>query len=162
MVRVGPDQISFNSLSALKTIYGAGSPFERSSFYRMFDVYGTRNLFTFASGQAHRERKKLVSHIYANQTILGPHFSKLVMKKVNEFLTMLRREPVLSSEIFTSLHYFSLDTISEFVYGPEHGGTTALSGTVQDREMISDILDPHRRRLAWFAVHFPAWTTWLT
>lgn len=37
VVRVGPNQVSFNSLSALRTIYGAGSGFERTSFYRMFD-----------------------------------------------------------------------------------------------------------------------------
>lgn len=40
VVRVGPSEISFASLSALRQIYGAGSGFERTDFYRMFDVYG--------------------------------------------------------------------------------------------------------------------------
>ena len=162
VVRIGPDEISFNSLSALKTIYGAGSGFERTSFYRMFDAYGRPNLFTFASGQLHRERKKLVSHIYANQTVLSTHFSDLVKRKVAGFLDLLEREPEQGSEIFASLHYFSFDAISEFVYGPLHGGTTALSGSKQSRDLIQDILNPARRRLAWFAVHFPAYTEWIT
>src|ERR1700761_2378872 len=39
VVRIGPSEVSFNSLSSLRTIYGAGSGFERTSFYRMFDAY---------------------------------------------------------------------------------------------------------------------------
>ena len=46
-VRIGPNEVSFSSLSALRTIYGAGSGFERTFFYRMFDAYGRQNLFTF-------------------------------------------------------------------------------------------------------------------
>ncbi|EXJ75738.1 uncharacterized protein A1O5_00245 [Cladophialophora psammophila CBS 110553] len=161
-VRIGPNEISFNSLSALRTIYGAGSGFERTSFYQMFDVYGRPNLFTFASGKLHRERKKLISHIYANQTVLGANASQLVKRKVAEYLTLLEREPALGREIFASLHYFSFDAISEFVYGPDHGGTSALSGSKQSRELIQDILNPARRRLAWFAVYFPAYTKWIT
>jgi len=160
VVRVGPNEVSFNSLSALRTIYGAGSGWERTSFYRMFDAYGRPNLFTFASGKDHRERKKLVSHIYANQTVLGTEFSKLVQKKVAGFMRMLEREPEHANEIFSSLHYFSFDTISEFVYGPDNGGTQAMEGS--DRHLIDDILSSSRRRLAWFVVHFPAYTKWLT
>lgn len=160
VVRIGPNEVSFNSLTALRSIYGAGSGFERTSFYRMFDAFGRPNLFTFASGKQHRERKKLVSHIYANQTVLGMDFSQLVQRKVAGFLDFLEREPDTASEIFSSLHYFSFDAISEFVYGPQHGGTRALSGA--NRELIADILNPARRRLAWFAVHFPAWTSWVT
>jgi len=69
-VRVAPNKVSFNSLSALRTIYGAGSGFERTSFYKMFDVYGTPNLFTFRSGLDHRNRKKLISHMYSNQKLM--------------------------------------------------------------------------------------------
>ena len=146
----------------MKTIYGAGSAYERTSFYRMFDAYGRPNLFTFASGQLHRERKKLISHIYANQTILGDHFSSLIKRKVAGFLNLLEREPELGSEIFGSLHYFSFDAISEFVYGPDYGATAALSGSEQSRVLIRDILNPARRRLAWFVVYFPAYTKWIT
>lgn len=162
VVRIGPQEVSFNSLSALRTIYGAGSGFERTSFYRMFDVYGRPNLFTFGSGKLHRDRKKLISHIYANQTVLGAEFSGMVQNKVAEYLALLDREPEHASEIFRSLHYFSFDTISEFVYGPHYGGTSALTGCGHSQGLIQDILDPARRRLAWFAVHFPAYTKWIT
>jgi hypothetical protein len=60
-VRIGPNEVHFNSLSALKSIYGPGSSFGRTDFYRMFDVYGEQNLFTFHSSKLHGERKKLLA-----------------------------------------------------------------------------------------------------
>jgi cytochrome P450 len=162
VVRIGPNDVSFNSLSALRQIYGAGSGFERTAFYKMFDVYGRPNLFTFSSGKDHRERKKLISHIYSNQVILSPKISDLVQRKVADYLQMLQREPDAASEIFASLHYFSIDAISEFVYGSIYGGTRAMARSSKDRRLLDDILDHSRRRLSWFAVHFPAFTKWLT
>ncbi|KAJ9657248.1 hypothetical protein H2198_004474 [Neophaeococcomyces mojaviensis] len=128
----------------------------------MFDAYGTPNLFTFSSGVEHRNRKKLVSHMYSNQRLLEAHSIQMVKRKVQSYLNMLKNEPDLASEIFTSLHYFSFDAISEFVYGAGYGGTTALTGHEAHRRLIDDILDPARRRLAWFAIHFPAYTKWVT
>ncbi|KAK5076813.1 hypothetical protein LTS08_005984 [Lithohypha guttulata] len=127
----------------------------------MFDAYGTQNLFTFTSGVDHRNRKKLISHMYSNQRVMQDQCVEMVARKVENFLALLQREPGLASEIFTSLHYFSLDAISEFVYGPKHGGTQALLGKQVDRRLIGDILDPARRRLAWFIVHFPTYTKWI-
>ena len=128
----------------------------------MFDVYGTKNLFTFGPVKDHRERKKLLSHIYSNKNILGSSSSDLIQGKVAAYLRMLEREPGAACEIFASLHYFSLDAISEFVYGPHLGGTQALSGSLSDRALLNDILNPSRRTLAWFAVHLPSYTRWIT
>lgn len=72
---------------------------------------------------------------------------------------MLEREPNAASEIFSSLHYYSLDNITHFLYGSNFGGTLAMRGW--DRNLLDDVLDPSRRKLAWFAVHFPMYTKWL-
>ena len=162
VVRIGPNEVSFNSLTALRSIYGAGSPFERTPFYSMFDVYGRPNLFTFLSGKDHRERKKMLSHIYSNQYILAPNTVALIKEKVTDFLELIEREPRVAAETFTSLHYFSIDAISEFVYGDAHGGTQAMKGSEYSRSLLVDILSPSRRRLSWFAVHLPTYTKWVT
>jgi Cytochrome P450 len=158
VVRIGPNEISFSSLSALRTIYGAGSGFERTTFYRMFDVYGEQNLFTFGPVKGHSERKKLLTYSYSKSTILKAS-AKAVEEKVWEFMQLLEREPEVGSEIFASLHYYALDNITDFLYGA-FGKTEALREK-GDREMIGDILDPKRRKLAWFACHLPAYTKFL-
>ena len=160
VVRIGPNELSFNSLTALKTIYGAGSGFERTSFYRMFDVYGHRNLFTFASPKAHGDRKKLLNHAYSRSSILKLS-APAIEEKAWEYIQLLESDMTTASEIFSSFHYYSLDNITHFLYGPKFGATAALTGSIPDRALLDDVLDPSRRKLAWFAVHFPNYTKWL-
>ncbi|KAH8594844.1 putative benzoate 4-monooxygenase cytochrome P450 [Bisporella sp. PMI_857] len=162
VVRIGPSEVAFNSLSALQTIYGAGSGYERTSFYRMFDVYGRQNLFTFKSSHEHGQRKKLVNHAYSKSNIVKDKaLAAAVERKSGEYLELLEREAQEGNEIFSSLHYFALDNISHFVYGEGYGATSAMSGDEHDRNLLIDVLDPSRRKLAWFATHLPKYTKWL-
>lgn len=162
-IRIGPKELHFNSLSALKTIYGAGSKFGRTSFYRMFDVYGKQNLFTFHSSKQHGERKKLVANAYSKSLMLKGDAARMVEEKVREYMALLSVSSTEDkpNEIFTSLHYFSLDSITAFLYGPHFGGTSTLTGTATHRALLNDIVDPARRKLSWFAVHLPSLTRWL-
>ncbi|BCS19420.1 cytochrome P450 [Aspergillus puulaauensis] len=162
-VRVGPNEVSFNSLSALRAIYGAGTVFQRSSFYRMFDAYGRQNMFSVSSGKDHRDRKKLLNHAYSKSAVLSPRNASMVDEKTAQFMDLIEKEADDTGrlEIFAALHYFSLDSISKFLYGKSpHGATTALTGS-QDRALLDDILDHDRRKLSWFTIHFPSLTGWL-
>lgn len=162
-VRIGPNEVSFSSLSALRTIYGAGSGFERTFFYRMFDAYGRQNLFTFAGTKQHAERKKLLAHAYSKSVILSPNAiaRPLIEKNVSSYLDLLEREKDVAEEIFQSLHWFSLDSITGFLYGDKYGGTHAVTGNATHRQLIGDIIDPSRRKLSWYAVHLKRYTKWL-
>jgi Cytochrome P450 len=165
VVRISPSEVSFNSLSSMKTIYGAGSYFERTSFYDMFDVYGIKNLFTFHDSKSHSDRKRLLAHAYSKSSILKPRNTELVRKKISQYLQYLDAEcePDGRNEIFHSLHYFAIDAITEFLYGPM-GATNCLVNSGQglrDRKLLNDIVSVQRRRLSWFAVHFSKFTKWL-
>jgi hypothetical protein len=160
VVRIGPSEISFNTLTALRTIYGPGSGYGRTNFYRMFDVYGKQNLFTYHSAKQHSERKKLLSHAYSKSVILKEPVTGMLEAKVRDYLALIESEPNRTSEIFSTLHYYALDNITEFLYG-SYGATSAMSGSLIHRALIQDILDPARRRLSWFATHLPSVTSWL-
>lgn len=159
-VRVGPNQVSFSSLTALRTIYGPGSGYGRTGFYRMFDVYGRQNLFTFHSATEHGRRKKLLSHAYSKSVMLKEPITSMVEKKAMKYIRLIESEPDRISEIFSTLHYYSLDNITEFLYG-KYGSTAAMEGSAAHRALIGDILDPSRRRLSWFTVHLTSLTKWL-
>src|SRR5277367_3515915 len=120
-VRIGPSEVSFASLLAVRQIYGAGSGFERSVFYSMFDVYGRQNLFTFASAEDHRRRKKMLHHAYSKSVILN---NSTITSHVGEFLKLVQKQPVL--DVYSAVLFYSLDNITEFLYGAA-GGTHALS-----------------------------------
>lgn len=159
VVRVGPNEVTFNSTSALRAIYGAGSGFERTGFYQMFEAYGRKNMFSFHTVKEHGERKKLFAHAYAKSAILKADTASMIENKVRLYLELLGRDGG-TNEIFSSLHYFSLDAITDFLYG-KFGKTACLEGMEKDRALIGDIMDIARRKLSWYAVHFPSFTRWL-
>ncbi|CAK7207171.1 hypothetical protein SEUCBS139899_009979 [Sporothrix eucalyptigena] len=153
-VRVGPKEVSFSSLAALRTIYGAGTGFERTSFYRMFEVYGRKNMFTFGPGRDHAARKKMVANAYAKSSMLRGDIATLIEDKARQYVELIEASENRTSEIFASLHYFSLDSITQFLYG-KSGATACLTGSHIDCALINDIVDKARRRLSWFSVHMP-------
>lgn len=159
VVRVGPREVSFNSTAAVRTIYGAGSGAERTRFYRMFEAYGRKNMFSFHTGREHSERKKMFARAYAKSAVLKGSTAEMIEDKVLLYLDLVERDGG-TSEIFSSLHYFSIDTITQFLYG-SFGKTSCLKGVEADRALIRDIIDTARRRLAWFSVHLPSYTEWL-
>jgi hypothetical protein len=46
VVRISPDEVSFNNHEGLREIYGIKSTFSKTSFYDLFVYYNTRNTFT--------------------------------------------------------------------------------------------------------------------
>lgn len=161
VVRIGPNEVHFNTPSALRTIYGAGSGFARTEFYRMFDVYGKQNVFTFGPSAQHAERKKMLASAYAKGNVIRGRVAEEVERKVDDYLVLIDGTEDKGDEIFRSLHYFSLDNITNFLYGPDCGGTRAMRGDRAHQAMLDDILDPDRRKLTWCVVHFPSVVRWL-
>jgi hypothetical protein len=163
VVRIGPKEVHFNSLSALRKIYGPGSGFGRTGFYRMFDVYGKQNVFTFGPVQDHAGRKKLLANAYSKSTVLKGDIVDEVESRAQDYLDLIAKfnKEGRQNNAFTTLHWYSLDNITNFLYGPEHGGTSAMKGVPTDLMLLDDILDPARRPLTWLRVHLPALTAWL-
>jgi hypothetical protein len=47
----------------------------------MFDVYGRRKLFTFASVAEHVKRKRLLAYAYSKSAILKNHLATIIKDK---------------------------------------------------------------------------------
>jgi hypothetical protein len=161
IVRVGPSEVSCNSLEALRQIYGAGSTFGRPrSFYAAFDVYGQPHMFTYYSSAQHSAQKKMMSRMYAKSTILsGPVWSS-IQSKAREFLNLIESDPKTASHLEKSLHYYSLDNISWVVFRGCEGVTSVLTGRASDSKILSDIHQCTTRKCSWFQVHLPRYTAW--
>lgn len=161
VVRVGPSEVSFNSLTALRQIYGAGSAFGRpGSFYRMFDIYGQPHMFTFYSSSEHSARKKTMSRMYAKSSISNGPIANSIQSKAQEFIDLIESDPQTASNLVKSLHYFSLDNITWMVFRGCEGATSALTGRTSDWDILSDIRQKTARRHLWFQIHFPRYTGW--
>jgi hypothetical protein len=109
------------------------------------------------------ERKKLLNHAYSKTSILSPPNTSMVETKARQFIDLIEREADERGtlEIFGALHYFSLDTITAFLYGGNPLGPTTALTAKPDRALLNDLLDHDRRKLSWFTIHFPKLTEWL-
>lgn len=64
VVRLGPNEISVNSLDALRTIYHGG--FEKHPWYSgLFVNFGIRNLFTSLDRDSHTAQKRWIANLYS-------------------------------------------------------------------------------------------------
>lgn len=160
-VRIGPHEISFNSLPALRQIYGAGSAFGRpQSFYRLFDIFGQPHMFTFYSSYEHAARKKVLAQLYAKSTVVKGPVADSIRDKVAQFAELVETRPRTASCLATSLHYYALDNISWMVFRDAGRATAALSGRELDCRILGDIGEPTARRYSWFQCHLPRYTSW--
>jgi hypothetical protein len=149
VVRIGPNEVSFNSVTALRQIYASASGFGRGDFYRMFDVYGRQHLFTFYSATAHSKRKRILSQLYSKSAILKGPVAASIQSRVRQYLRLIESDPQQAGQLVQSLHYYALDNITWMVYG-ENGATAALAGRASDTALLDDMHQPTGRRLSWF------------
>ncbi|KAI1411126.1 cytochrome P450 [Hypoxylon sp. FL1857] len=67
IVRVGPNELSVNSVEVVKTIYQGG--FEKHQWYSVFNNYGVPCTFSSLQAKHHSLRKRWVSHVYSKSYI---------------------------------------------------------------------------------------------
>lgn len=164
VIRIGPNEVHFNSSTALRTIYGPGSGFERTDFYRLFEAYGTMNMFSFRSSRQHAQRRKMLARIYSKSSVLATPSAKIVEEKVGEYLKYLNKVSTRNTEgieLFSSLHYYALDSVSRVLFGSQWGATSCMTGTLSHQHLLDDVFEPSRRQLIWFSVHFPKLVDWM-
>ena len=64
-VRTGPNELSVSDLTAIKTVYGAGTKFWKSDWYSVFQGHRKFDLFPERNERIHGEQRRLVSRAYA-------------------------------------------------------------------------------------------------
>ncbi|KAF9893533.1 hypothetical protein FE257_010845 [Aspergillus nanangensis] len=164
VVRIGPSEVSFSSLSAQEKIYGPGSAFQKDRFYQVFDSYGRKVLASFPGRTDHNKRKRRLSKAYTKTAIMSPNNTDLIECNVRQFLKFIDNHtrsdhPI---EIFSALLYFTLDSTSQFLYGSTSPArTAAMHGVPGHRQIVDDILSPSRRELLWLKMFLPNLSRWM-
>lgn len=87
LVRTGPNELSVADLAAIKTIYGAGTQFRKSTWYSVWQGHRKFDLFAERDEKIHGQQRRLVSRAYAMDALkdLEPH----VNTAINTFLSKM-------------------------------------------------------------------------
>ncbi|KAI9758088.1 MAG: hypothetical protein M1815_004975, partial [Lichina confinis] len=124
VVRLGPREISVNSLDGLRTIYLGG--FEKDGWYRMFENYGEPNLISMLEHKAHSQQRRVLSNVYS-KSFLHRSSDLQTLSSVVVLDRFLPRVDGLASEgapvdVLELAQSVSMDMISGYIFG-SLGGT---------------------------------------
>jgi cytochrome P450 len=116
VVRLGPNELSFAAIEAVKPVYGTGTSCIKSSAY---DNFGRLGMFQMQDPAQHRERQKRVAHIFAPSTL--QQMEPLIQGVVDKLVSAIERR--LGKEV-DALHWCrmtALDTSGEILMGKSFG-----------------------------------------
>lgn len=158
-VRMGPNLLSINSNTALKTIYGHKSNVRKADFYTAFPANKhTFNVHSSIDKTAHARKRRVLSHAFSDSAIKA--MERYVIDKVQTFCRVLPQAPFdllnarhSSSEVdgwsvpknmADMCDYLAFDIMGELAFGksfdmlesPSNRFASALVGNAAHRHLI--------------------------
>lgn len=133
VVRLGPNEISINSVEGLRIVYGGN--FDKHDWYaNVFSNYFIDNTFCMKKSEPHRERKRLFANVYSksylqnskemdeiSKTLLFDRLLPILQSSADKDITVEVLE--LSAAIgmdFTCAYLFGLDAGSDFLRNADY------------------------------------------
>ncbi|KAG0650295.1 Cytochrome P450 monooxygenase cypX [Hyphodiscus hymeniophilus] len=116
VVRLGPNEVSFTSLEALKEIYqSGGSGYDKTEFYNLFRQYGIRvkmadrskdnvlNAWEMGCNTKHDQMKRYIAGPYAKTNILHAEVLGGVQNRADAFLERCRESGNTALDVYVGL-----------------------------------------------------------
>ncbi|KFY69355.1 hypothetical protein V496_00290 [Pseudogymnoascus sp. VKM F-4515 (FW-2607)] len=127
VVRLGPHEVSFTSVEALKEIYqSGGSGYDKTEFYNLFVQYGTRTTFSTLQKREHDQMKRYIAGSYANTSIMHSEVLSGIRERVGAFLRRCEEAEKPAIDFYVYLHCFAMDCASFHLLHPH--GTKSIDG----------------------------------
>ncbi|KAK6392882.1 hypothetical protein LTR65_002964 [Meristemomyces frigidus] len=119
LVRTGPNEVSVSDLAAIKTIYGAGTGFRKSSWYSVWQGHRKFDLFAERDERIHGQQRRLISRTYAMDSLRT--LEPFVDDAVKVFLDNMseRQDQVIDMGNWVQL--FAFDVIGEITFSKRFG-----------------------------------------
>lgn len=119
LVRTGPNELSVADLTAIKTIYGAGTQFRKSDWYSVWQGHRKFDLFAERDEKIHGQQRRLVSRAYSMDALkdLEPH----VDTAIKTFLSKMDSLKHSSIDMGRWTQLFAFDVIGEVTFSKSFG-----------------------------------------
>ncbi|KAJ6005329.1 hypothetical protein N7451_003273 [Penicillium sp. IBT 35674x] len=155
VVRLGPNEISFTSLDAIKEIYASGgSGYEKTEFYTLFRQFKIRTMFSTLNKDEHSKRKRIFADRYAMTNIMkaGPLTS--IQERAMTFVSHCTEAGKKSVDVYVLLHCYAVDCVTSFMFSP--GGLKSLNNP-KDFEIMEELTYHQSLQKSLLAYYLPTW-----
>jgi cytochrome P450 len=125
VVRISPSKVSFNTSTALQTIYGnRRAPIAKGGFYATIrtTAQSTETTFSTANEATHTFKRRILSHAFSERAIHD--YEQHVSTNIDKWLDCLGKGPV-DEEGWTKegknvadwINYLTMDILTDLAYG---------------------------------------------
>ncbi|KAK2784537.1 hypothetical protein FQN52_008958 [Onygenales sp. PD_12] len=135
VVRLGPNELSVNSASGLRTIYVGG--FEKDDWYHnAFINYQTPNLVSMLQHKPHSIQKRMLSHVYSKSYLqtcpdLQVIARNLLFERLFQHIESLSQSGT-PLNVFPYLEAYGMDFTSAYLFGLANGTNFLMDGKYRD------------------------------
>jgi cytochrome P450 len=172
IVRLAPNRYSISDPTAIRTIYGAGTKFNKSDYYHPFGAPSMdhKDVFSETSNEKHALERKKISNMYAMSSLVS--YEPFVDKVNGEFMARLadHAQHGRAFDLFTWMQFYAFDVIGEITLGRSFGLIEAgydkdellhavHVGSISYGSMAALVPEFHRWYL-WFQNVFPIKSHW--
>ncbi|CAD6503788.1 BgTH12-05533 [Blumeria graminis f. sp. triticale] len=141
IVRLGPYELSVNSIEAMRTVYSGG--FEKGDWYSSFDNYGISSvpcMFSTHHSRPHSARKRMVAKVYSKSFIQ----SSSITAKQSQIILFERLLPLLKNaalpecfpngiDIHEIWNATAMDFITAYIFGLRNSSNFLENEAVRKR-----------------------------
>ncbi len=142
IVRVGPTDISVNSVDGYYKIHGLGSRFCKSPIYDKIRFSESPVLFTIRDQRLHAERKRFFGRAYA-AVRANPDWEAKVHRLVDLAVSQVKKEAKENglADVYKWWRFLAVDVAAEMAYGQSHN----LLQSVEKSEFFEALENANRR-----------------
>ncbi|KAK0659902.1 Pisatin demethylase [Lasiodiplodia hormozganensis] len=135
LVRTGPNEVSVADLSAIKKIYGAGTKFQKSEWYGVWQGRRKFDLFAGRDEAIHGQHRRLVARAYSMDALKD--LEQYVDESIKVFMQNMNERAGKPMNMGNWVQLFAFDIIGEITFSKRFGfmDVGADDGSFQAIEM---------------------------
>ncbi|KAJ5934200.1 hypothetical protein N7466_003747 [Penicillium verhagenii] len=142
VVRLGPNEVSFTSLDAIKEIYSSGgSGYDKTEFYTLFKQFKIS------------KRKRIFADRYAMTNIMKSGPLAAINERAMAFVSHCTEAGKKSVDVYVLLHCYAVDCVTYFMFSP--GGLKSLN-LQKDFEIMQELTYHQSLQKSLLAYYLPS------
>ncbi|KAJ6129907.1 hypothetical protein N7512_002687 [Penicillium capsulatum] len=154
VVRIGPNEVSFTSLDAIKEIYSSGgSGYDKTEFYTLFRQFNIRTMFSTLPRDEHSKRKRIFAERYAMTNVMKPQPMAAIHERAMSFVRQCAEAGPKSVDVYVLLHCYAVDCVTHFMFSP--GGLKSLD-IRKDFELMQELTYHQSLQKSLLAYYLPS------
>ncbi|KAJ9615988.1 hypothetical protein H2204_014203 [Knufia peltigerae] len=115
IVRIGPNKVALNTEEAIKTIYGIGTKFVKSEWYKTWSLLGFDNVFTIHDPKEHAERRRITAKLMSKSNVVV--YLPDINDHIGNFIRLCSRRSGKVINLMPIYRYLALDVVGSTAFG---------------------------------------------